>query len=122
MIHITFYICRDTFISVISCHLQNHPMNIENSFLGLGRQCVTGPKSCVELRQSRWSQISGFGEARQGQMESGQWLLSTVDSGLPDFCTESFLGGCNVGIVKKGETRAIILHPSALEAVTVNES
>lgn len=44
----------------------------------------------------------------------GQWT--------PDFCTESFLGGCNVGIVRKGETRGIILHPSALDGVTVNES
>lgn len=31
-------------------------------------------------------------------------------------------GGCNAGIVRKGETRGIILQPSAPEGVTVNES
>lgn len=74
-------------------------------------QCATGPRICVGLLQSRWSETSGFGEARQGN-----WGVNNNNgvSGFLDFCTKSFLEGCHVGVVRKGETRGVILHSSTL--------
>lgn len=56
----------------------------------------------------------------QGCVFSYQWTITEQTGSLILYTI--IHGSCNAGIVRKGETRGIILQPSAPEGVTMNES